>query len=148
MFTVVFHTHTLITIYHLFWNWKLPAGRCQCADVSVVVFVFVFVFVFDWFLCLELARTLPVCRWHARRLKFLHLSANPWDCMFSSAQSTLAGHNSTWGRPYLLRQRKKFKRQNWKKSTYILDFDNFILHHRWPYITRIGLSKSHFPVES
>ena len=58
MFTAVFHTHTLITIYHLFWNWNLPAGRCQCADVFVfvVVFVsvFVFVFVFDWFLCFEI----------------------------------------------------------------------------------------------
>ena len=89
-------------------------GSCQQDDVSVqtslslsLSLVLSLSLIDSFVLKLELARTLPVCRWHARRLKFLHLSANPWDCMFSSAQSTLAGHNSTWGRPYHRRQRKK-----------------------------------------
>ena len=64
-------------------------------------------------------------------------------------------HNQLWlviiqlGAVLIIFVREKNKRKNWKfKFIYILDFDNFILHHRWPYITSIGLSKSHLPVES
>ena len=181
MFTVVFHTHTLITIYSLFWNWNLPGGRFQ---LSLSLYLFLSLPLIDSFvLKLELARKLPVCRclclclclcfclclwliplfwnWNLlERYQCADGTRGDWSSCIWVLILEIAcfpQHNQLWlviiqlGAVliFFVKEKKikaKLKIQIYLHTSWTLT--TFPLHHRWPYITRIDVSKSHFPVES